>query len=254
MSLLGNPLAAFGFGGTGTIQTWQTVIEHIKNKCGVIGTFEYSDEAIVAELKKQVLPFYSIYDGYPEYQILNASNIVSYQPTRIYACQASTQIISIQDVILPEYLYLTNLGEDTLRGFGEVSLDDFLISRNWMDMQRSILPEKTWRFIPPNRLELIDVASSSMNQYIMDIIIRYNTVHPDPSSINPTMFDDFKEMCAGYMMMTIGTMREKTNGLSTPTGTFESNGTTIKQDGVQILETLKQRLVTTPPDTMIYLW
>ena len=251
MSLLNNPLAAFGFGGTGTIQTWQTVIEHIKNKCGVIGTFEYSDEAIVAELKKQVLPFYSIYDGYPTYQILTTTDIVSTFPTRIYSCQTPTQIISVSEVILPEYLYLNNLGEDVLRGFGGTSVEDFLISRNWNDIQKIILPEKTWKFIPPARLEIIDVAGLYS---IFDIVIRYNTVHPDPSSINPTMFEDFKEMCAGYMMMTIGTIREKTNGLSTPTGTFESNGTTIKQDGVQILETLKQKLVSTPPDQMIHIW
>ena len=70
MSLLNNPLSAFGFGGTGTEHTWTTVIKHIKNKCGVIGTFEFSDEAIVAELKQQVMPFFSIYNGFPAYQIL----------------------------------------------------------------------------------------------------------------------------------------------------------------------------------------
>ena len=251
MSLLNNPLASFGFGGTASTQTWQTIIDHIKNKCGVIGTFEYSDEAIVAELKVQVLPFFSIYDGYPTYQVLTTEDIISQYPTRIYACKTPTQIISVNDVILPEYMYLTNLGQDALRGFGSTAVDDFLIARNWNDMNKTILPEKTWRFIPPARLEIIDVAGLTQ---IYDIVIRYNTVHPDPSSINPTMFEDFKEMCAGYMMMTIGTLREKTNGLSTPTGTFESNGTTIKQDGIQILETLKQKLIGTPPDTMIYLW
>lgn len=251
MSLLNNPLASFGFGGTGSTQTWQTIIDHIKNKCGVIGTFEYSDEAIVAELKTQVIPFFSIYDSYPAYQILTTGDIISSFPTRVYACKTPTQIISINEVVLPEYMYLNNIGQDALKGFGSLDIDDFLISRNWNDMQKTILPEKTWRFIPPARLELIDVAGLTS---IFDIVIRYNTVHPDPSSINPTMFEDFKDMCAGYMMMTIGTIREKTNGLSTPTGTFESNGTTIKQDGMQLLELLKQKLITTPPDTMIYLW
>ena len=251
MSLLNNPLASFGFGGTGTIQTWQTVIEHIKNKCGVIGTFEYSDEAIVAELKKQVIPFYSIYDGYPQYQVLTTADIISNNPTRVYACKTPNQIISISEVFQPEYLYLTNMGQDALKGFGGTSIEDFLLARNWNDIQKMIIPEKSWRFIPPARLEVVEVAGVTQTY---DLVIRYNTVHPDPSSINPTMFDDFKEMCAGYMMMTIGTIREKTNGLSTPTGTFESNGTTIKQDGVQILQELKQKLISTPPETMIYLW
>lgn len=251
MSLLTNPLAAFGFGGTGSTQTWQTVIEHIKNKCGVIGTFEYSDEAIVAELKKQVLPFYSIYDGYPQYQVLTTADIISQMPSRMYACKTPTQIISVSEVYQPEYMYLTNMGTDALKGFGGTSVEDFLISRNWNDIQKLIMPEKSWRFIPPARFEVIDVAG--VNQ-VYDIVIKYNTVHPDPSSINPTMFEDFKEMCAGYMMMTIGTLREKTNGLSTPTGTFESNGTTIKQDGVQILQELKQKLISTPPDQMLHIW
>lgn len=251
MSLLNNPLASFGFGGTETNQTWTTIIEHIKNKCGVIGTFEYSDEAIVMELKKQVMPFFSIYNGFPAYQILTEENIISTFPTRIYECRTPTQIISIDEVIQPEYMYLTNLGLDALKGFGGTSVEDFLISRNWNDIQKLIIPEKTWKFIPPSRLEVIDVASFNR---IFDLVIRYNTVHPDPSSINPTMFEDFKEMCAGYMMVTIGTIREKTNGLSTPTGTFESNGTTIKQDGQQMLIELKQKLITTPPDQMIYLW
>lgn len=251
MSLLNNPLAAFGFGGTQTTQTWTTIIQHIKNKCGVIGTFEYSDEAIVAELKTQVIPFYSIYDGYPEYQILTTNDIISSFPTRIYACKTPTQIISISDVILPEYMFMTNLGEDALKGYGGTSLEDFLIARNWSDAQQMVIPGKSWRFIPPARLEIIESAGITQ---VFDIVIRYNTVHPDPSSINPTMFEDFKEMCAGYMMVTIGTMREKTNGLSTPTGTFESNGTTIKQDGMQILAELKQKLISTPPEQMLYLW
>ena len=251
MSLQTNPLASFGFGGTGTVQTWTTIIQHIKNKCGVIGTFEYSDEAIVVELKNQVLPFFSIYDGYPQYQVLTTADIVSNSPSRVYACKTPTQIISVSDVFQPEYLYLTSMGQDAMKGFGGTSIDDFLIARNWNDIQKLIIPEKSWRFIPPARLEVIDVMGISQ---ISDIVIRYNTVHPDPSSINPTMFDDFKDMCAGYMMMTIGTIREKTNGLSTPTGTFESNGTTIKQDGIQLLTELKQKLISTPPDTMIHLW
>ncbi len=251
MSLLNNPLASFGFGGTGTTQTWQTIIQHIKNKCGVIGTFEYSDEAIVAELKTQVMPFYSIYDGYPQYQVLTSEDIISSHPTRMYACKTPSQIVSVSEVILPEYMYLTNLGQDALRGFGGTSIEDFLIARNWNDIQKMIIPEKSWRFIPPARLEIVEAAAVTQ---IYDIVIRYNTVHPDPSSINPTMFDDFKEMCAGYMMVTIGTIREKTNGLSTPTGTFESNGTTIKQDGMLILQELKQRLINTPPDQMLHIW
>ena len=251
MSLLNNPLSAFGFGGTGTEQTWTTVIKHIKNKCGVIGTFEFSDEAIVAELKQQVMPFFSIYNGFPAYQILTDQDIVSTFPTRIYHCKTPTQIISIDEVIQSEVMYLTNLEMDNLKGFGGTSVDDFLLARNWNDIQKLIMPEKTWKFIPPNRFEVIDVADFNR---IYDLVIRYNTVHPDPSSINPTMFEDFKEMCAGYMMITIGTIREKTNGLSTPTGTFESNGTTIKQDGMQILQELKQKLISTPPDQMIHLW
>lgn len=251
MSLLNNPLASFGFGGTETTQTWSTVIDHIKNKCGVLGTFEYSDEAIVAELKKQVMPFFSIYDGYPAYQVLTEADIVSTFPTRIYHCKTPTQIISVNEVIQPGYEYLNNLSQDALYGYGGTSVDDFLLARNWQDIQNMIVPERTWKFIPPNRLELIEVASFYR---IYDIVIRYNTVHPDPSSINPTMFEDFKEMCAGYMMVTIGVLREKTNGLSTPTGTFESNGTTIKQDGVQLLQELKTKLIGTPPDQLIHLW
>lgn len=251
MSLLNNPLASFGFGGTGTTQTWQTIIQHIKNKCGVIGTFEYSDEAIVAELKTQVMPFYSIYDGYPQYQVLTSEDIISSHPTRMYACKTPSQIVSVSEVILPEYMYLTNLGQDALRGFGGTSIEDFLIARNWNDIEKMIIPEKSWRFIPPARLEIVEAAAVTE---VYDIVIRYSTVHPDPSSINPTMFDDFKEMCAGYMMVTIGTIREKTNGLSTPTGTFESNGTTIKQDGMLILQELKQRLINTPPDQMLHIW
>ena len=142
MSLQSNPLASFGFGGTKTIQTWQTVIEHIKNKCGVIGTFEYSDEAIVSELKKQVIPFYSIYDGFPEYQVLTTADIVSNSPTRVYACKTPNQIISVLEVYQPEYLYLTSMGQDAMKGFGGTGIDDYLLARNWNDIQKMIMPVK----------------------------------------------------------------------------------------------------------------
>lgn len=251
MSLDYNPLAEFGFGSTGTTQTWQTVIDHIKDKCGVIGQFERSDEAIIHTIKTQILPFYSIYDGYPQYCRLTSADVISQNPTRVYSTSKIKQLISVRNIMMSEYLYLGNLGEDTLMGYGGTTTEDFLISRNWADINKLILPERSWKFIPPARLELIDLAGLTM---IYDMVVEFNTVHPDPSSINPTMFEFFKDMCAGYMMMTIGTIRTKIDGLSTPTGTINTNGQQLKQDGETLLRETKDKLILTPPDTMLYLW
>lgn len=251
MSLDYNPLAEFGFGSTGTTQTWQTVIDYIKDKCGVIGQFERSDEAIIQTIKTQILPFYSIYDGYPQYCRLTSADVISQNPTRVYSTSKIKQLISVRNIMMSEYLYLGNLGEDTLMGYGGTTTEDFLISRNWADINKLILPERSWKFIPPARLELIDLAGLTM---IYDMVVEFNTVHPDPSSINPTMFEFFKDMCAGYMMMTIGTIRTKIDGLSTPTGTINTNGQQLKQDGETLLRETKDKLVLTPPDTMLYLW
>lgn len=251
MSLDYNPLAEFGFGSTGTTQTWQTIINHIKDKCGVIGQFERSDESIISTLKEQVLPFYSIYDGYPQYCRLTSADVISNSPARVYSTSKIKQLISVRNIMMSEYLYLGNLGEDTLMGYGGTTTEDFLISRNWADINKLILPERSWKFIPPARLELIDLAGLTM---VYDMIVEFNTVHPDPSSINPTMFEFFKDMCAGYMMMTIGNIRTKIDGLSTPTGTITTNGQQLKQDGETLLRETKDKLILTPPDTMLYIW
>ena len=251
MSLDYNPLAEFGFGSTGTTQTWQTIINHIKDKCGVIGQFERSDESIIATLKEQVLPFYSIYDGYPQYCRLTSADVISNSPARVYSTSKIKQLISVRNIMMSEYLYLGNLGEDTLMGYGGTTTEDFLISRNWADINKLILPERSWKFIPPARLELIDLAGLTM---VYDMIVEFNTVHPDPSSINPTMFEFFKDMCAGYMMMTIGNIRTKIDGLSTPIGTITTNGQQLKQDGETLLRETKDKLILTPPDTMLYIW
>lgn len=251
MSLAGNPLAEFGFGFTETTQNWTTIINYIKKRVGVVGQFEFSDEAIVAEIKEQIMPLYSIYDGYPQYDVLTSADVISENPSRIYSLNRVKQIISVRDIIKNEYLYLGNLGEDTLKGYGGTSIEDFLLSRNYNDMNKLILPVDTWKFVPPARLEIIDLAGLYQ---VYDMVIAYNTVHPDPSSINPTLFDKFKDLCAGYFMLVIGNIRARVGSISTPTGTVELNGDALKQEGDTLLREVKEKLITTPPDQLIYMW
>ena len=139
---------------------------------------------------------------------------------------------------------------DNLKGFGGTSVDDFLLARNWNDIQKLIMPEKTWKFIPPNRFEVIDVADFNR---IYDLVIRYNTVHPDPSSINPTMYDKFMDMAVGYMKLSVGTIRSQITSLSTPTGTIEITPDQLKQEGQDLLLRVKESLKMTPPDKLLYL-
>ena len=251
MSLASNPLAEFGFGFTGTTQTWTNVIGYIKRRVGVVGQFEFSDEAIVAEIKQQIMPSYSIYDGYPQYDILTAADVVAESPSRIYNLSRVKQIITVSDIIKNDYLYLGNLGEDVMKGYGGTSIEDFLIARNWSDANKMILPVDTWKFIPPARLEIIDLAGLYQ---VYDMVIAYTTVHPDPSSINPTMYDKFKDMCAGYFMLIVGNMRVRVGSISTPTGTVEINGDALKQEGQELLRETREKLILTPPDQLIYLW
>ena len=252
MSLEFNPLAAMGFGlEVEGQQSWNNVIENIKIQCGAIGQFEYSDEAIIKLLKTQVMPFYSVYDSYPVYQRMTTADILSDFPTRVYKLHdTATKIISVRNIISSEYMHLGNLVENSLFGFGGHSIEDYLISRNYSDMQKSIIPVRTWKYIPPNRIEFIQLATIS-DDY--DFIIELNTVHPDPSSINPTMYDKFMDMAVGYMKLSVGTIRSQITSLSTPTGTIEITPDQLKQEGQDLLLRVKEALKMTPPDKLLYL-
>lgn len=251
MSLEYNPLDALGFGLAESGQSWANIISAIKLNCGVIDQFEFSDEAIIDILKEHVMPFYSIYDGKPMYHRLSESNLLSYYPSKIYKLDAPTKIISIKKVIQSEYQYLSNLGDNQLFGFGGAGIEDYLISRNYNDMHRSIIPVRSWKFLPPNRFEMIDINTFE-NDY--DIVLELNIVHSDPSSVNPTLYDIYlKAMCVGYMKVLVGTIRKQVTTLSTPTGTIEISPDELKQEGMQELQELKTNIKTmVPPETMIY--
>ena len=162
----------------------------------------------------------------------------------------ATKIISVRNIISSEYMHLGNLVENSLFGFGGHSIEDYLIARNYSDMQNSIIPVRTWKYIPPNRIEFIQLATISDNY---DFIIELNTVHPDPSSINPTMYDKFMDMAVGYMKLSVGTIRSQITSLSTPTGTIEITPDQLKQEGQDLLMRVKEALKMTPPDKLLYL-
>ena len=252
MSLEFNPLAAMGFGlEIEGQQSWNNVIETVKMHCGAIGQFEYSDEALINLIKTQIMPYYSVYDSYPIYQRLTTADIITDFPTRVYKLKdTATKIISIRNIISSEYMHLGNLVENSLFGFGGSSIEDYLISRNYSDMQKAIIPVKTWKFLPPNRIEFILLATLSDNY---DMIIELNTVHPDPSSINPTLYDKFLDMCIGTIKVAVGTIRSQITSLSTPTGTIEITPDQLNQEGMDLLMRTKDGLKMTPPDKLLYL-
>ncbi len=85
------------------------------------------------------------------------------------------------------------------------------------------------------------------------MIIELNTVHPDPSSINPTLYDTFLDMCIGTIKVAVGTIRSQITSLSTPTGTIEITPDQLKQEGMDLLMRTKDGLKMTPPDKLLYL-
>ena len=250
MSLDTNPLFDMGFEAP-NVQNWNNLIEYIKGQCGVIGEFELSDESIVDQLQKHVCPVYSNYDGKREYCQLMPENVLSTAPVTKYRIPVNG-IVSIRNIYTNQLNYLGSDMDESLRGYNGTSIEDNLIARNWQDAKKYLLPVESWSFLAPNILQIIEI--SNFNTHQIKPMLELNTTHMSPDTIQPTMYENFRDMCTGYIQVVVGTMRTKVDGVNGVNGTVQTNGEELKQAGKQTLQEVKQLLITTPPDDYLHLF
>lgn len=230
--------------GITTFNTWDTILEAIRDKCG--STLEFKDEVIIDKLTRQILPFFSKYKPKSEYIIVHKEDIVSYEPKLKYKLNKPfiNQVLSVH---MPSNLGFIHNNYLELSGYSGSSLEDILISENYTQMFKTILPTNSWKFHSPNELEVAltntqthEVTRNNLNY--PSILVELGVVHTDITTIDPQQFNIFKNLCVGYMMMAIGTLRNEVNGVNTPMGSIQTNGQEIKADGERIWQESKQSL------------
>jgi hypothetical protein len=227
-------------------QSWSNVIDYIKMNLGAnVNRIELSDEQIQEILENHTLPEFSNYDSLRIYHRMTRHDIVSDYPIRRYQINTDYRILDVNKKI-------NNSMMDDLIGaveLGTTDLADFLVKRNATDMRLSVSPTETYRFVAPDILELIETGFYNST---IEFVLELGVVHKDVSTISPSLYDQFRSLALGDIMINLGRIRKRFGQLSTPYGTIDNNADALIQEGKELKNQVLDTFRMLPPDEYLY--
>lgn len=235
-----------------TWANWENLLEYIKLNLGAtVNQFEFTDEEMIDIIKEHVLPEFSRYVPYIKYHLLyeNGPELIQKYPFYVYRFLNIThKILRIHKLIRkPNLLDLSQYYNIQQNG-GDIT--NYLITMNTVQMANDVIPPDTWRFISPDKMELIKGA----NNYgvSMDFIVELECVHNDPSTIDPDQYRLLKDFALANIMIYIGRIRTKFSQFNTPQAQVEVLASELLQEGQQLKEKIQQELDDLTPDHMLW--
>jgi len=234
-----------------TWQNWNNLLDYIKLGFGAdVQQIEFDDNRIIEIIKNHVMPRFSRYVPLMRYYYLTeAENLIQSDPSKIYEIKNFPyQIIKVDKVISKaNYFDISQFYNVAING---QDITDFLAGNNILQSQSMVMADDTWRFFSPNRLEIIKGANTV--QISDDFILELLCVHDDPQTIDPDMYEYFRDLALGEIMIYIARIRSKFSNFNTPFGNVEVNADQLKQEGEQLKNDIIQKLEHLPPDHYVY--
>jgi len=230
--------------------SWENTLEYIKLNLGAsINNIEFTDEKIIEILETQVLPEYSRYDSLQRYYQMYETDIETRFPVNIYEFKNFPyKILYIDQVINKPTVMDQSQFYSLQQTSGDIT--DMLLTANYYQMSNDYVAINTWKFLPPNRIEVI----SGSNNYgqSKDFIAKVNCVHKDPSTINPDIFHLFKDLALANILIFIGRIRTKFQSFNTPQTQLDLLAGDLLQEGNQLKQDILGKLEELTPDNYIY--
>jgi hypothetical protein len=228
----------------------------VKLNLGAFSTpLEISDEEMAEIIREHTLPVYSKYNPLIRYyRCTFEENLVTENPTYIYEIKNfNYKIIKINNVIpkasIDDLNQVYSQALAGVNGFGDVT--DYLMAMNILHMQNIAVADHTWRFFPPNRIEIMRTADGFLT-FSSDFIAELACVHPDPTTVNPDLYLYLRDLALADMMIYIGRIRYKFSSFATPYGQVELPARELIDEGNQLRRETIESLKNLPPDDFLF--
>jgi hypothetical protein len=231
-------------------QSWDNVLESIKDALGAdVMKLELSDSKIINKLYNNVLPEFSGHSGLRKYYKCTTDHIISTEPIITYELKDFDFRVfgidgKIDQATYTDYMYSMN---QHLNISGDVT--DHLIRQNYRDMAEMMRADDTYRFLAPNKIQL---TKASFSYKTDEFILVLNCIHNDPTTIDPTLYQEFKNLSIAYIMNVIGRIRKKYNRFTTPFGEIELNADELIGESRELRERTLENLLQTPHDQLLW--
>jgi hypothetical protein len=232
-------------------QSWENLIDYIKGELGApVLNIELSDDDIMNIIKKHVLPLYSRYDPLIMYYLLfEQTNCIQQEPTKIYQIKNFPYaIMRVDEIIAKPNLIDWNQNISVALYSGDITN---LLGTNYMIQSKlEVLAQDTFRFIPPDKIELI--KSNNSIWIYDDFIAKLACIHDNPSTVNPDLYEYLKQLALAEIMIRLGRIRTKFQSFQTPAGQIDLTAQELLQEGQQLRQQILQELDRLPPDHYMY--
>jgi len=230
-----------------TWQNWDNLISYIKLQLGApVMSIELEDTDIMNIVKEHTLPEFSRYLPLLRYYMFEEEiNCIQYNPTKIYQIiNFPYKVIKIDEIISKPNLLDLNQNISTALYSGDIT--NVLGSNYMIQAKTTVLADDTWRFIPPDKIEL---TKSNNSMWIYDdFIAKLACVHNDPSTVDPDMYVYLRDLATADIMIYIGRIRTKFQNFSTPVGNVTMPAQELIQEGQQLRQNTLDKLDRLPPD------
>jgi len=234
-------------------QNYANLLDYVKLNLGAsTNAFEFKDDEIIDIIRNHTLPEFSKYNPLVRYyRMTREQNLVTDNPTYVYQFKNFCyQIMKINNVIPTSSIQdLDMLYSQALRQtFMDVT--DFLMNMNYLHMANIAVAPHTWRFFPPDKLELTrttDTVTFS-NDFIVDIAC----IHPDPTTVNPDLYIYLRDLALADIMIFVGRIRSKFESFSSPYGEVQVASRSWVEEGTQLREKTIEALKNLPPDDFLF--
>jgi hypothetical protein len=228
-------------------QSWDNLIDFIKGQLGApVLNIELNDDDILNIIKKHIIPIYSRYDPLLMYYLMfEETNCIKNGPTKIYQIKDFPYAIMRVDDIIPKPGF-TDLNQSLNTALYSGDITNFLGSNYVNQSKLEVLAQDTYRFLPPDKIELIKANNSTW--LYNDFILKLGCVHDNPSTVNPDMYEYLKQLSLAEIMIRLGRIRTKFQSFQTPAGQIDLTSQELLQEGQQLKKEILQELDRMPPD------
>lgn len=236
-----------------SIASWENLTDYIKLNLGAsINALEFNDEEIIRIITNHTLPDFSRYDPLIRYYLMEyETNIVNTEPTLQYKfIDFDYKITKINNVIHRSSIHEMNQFFSYSQTAGDVT--EFLMAKNLLDMSQIALAPHTWRYFPPDILEITKSLDSYSSSVARDFIVEVGCVHQNLNNIDADKYTYLKDYALADIMIYLGRIRTKFKNFSTPFGQVELTAEEFVQEGTQLKNEVKGLLQEVPPEDYIF--
>ncbi len=231
-------------------QTWDNVLSFIKLNLGAdVQKLEFSDDRIIAIIKEHSLMEFSMFESYTRYYKMTLNHMISESPFLIYEFgnDFPYRILELKRRIDQIFNYGDMLTIPT-----SANLVDTLVRQNYLDMSSITRADTCMAFDPPNRIRVIEPSINT--EYQREFIIEVGVAHESPLTISPGVYDLFRDMALGDIMIFLAKIRSKFNNFNTPFGAIQLDADQLLQEGNDIKARVISELKRNPPEQILYMF